>query len=173
MSTVHLSFVLSPCFAECRRRAHAVLLLAARVGVKFCFLDFLSSTFVATLLYPGERKRVPVYIPPPLPEDEDHMFETIQKGINFDKYDQINVECTGQDALNEQHTIRRFLSSSISLLTRYYMSFEIRTSCSVQLFELHLRKFVHCQLLCSTTVLSTHPPSTSTSTQAVSKYLSK
>jgi len=55
----------------------------------------------------GERKRVPVYIPPPLPEDEDHMFETIQKGINFDKYDQINVECTGQEALKEHDTIRR------------------------------------------------------------------
>jgi len=50
-----------------------------------------------------------------MPDDEDHVFETIQKGINFDKYDQINVECTGQDALTEQHTIRRFLSASVFL----------------------------------------------------------
>jgi len=57
----------------------------------------------------GERKRVPAYVPPPLPEDEDHIFETIQKGINFDKYDQIKVECTGSDALKESDTIRRFL----------------------------------------------------------------
>lgn len=67
-------------------------------------------TFVFCL-FPGDKKRVPVYIPPPLPEDEEHIFETIQKGINFDKYDQINVECTGHDALKENDTIRRFLSS--------------------------------------------------------------
>jgi len=42
-----------------------------------------------------------------MPEDEEHIFETIQKGINFDKYDQISVECTGQDALMERDTIRR------------------------------------------------------------------
>lgn len=63
----------------------------------------------------GERKRVPAYIPPPLPEDEDHMFETIQKGINFDKYDQINVECTGRDAIKEHDTIRRFVISYLFL----------------------------------------------------------
>jgi len=64
----------------------------------------------------GEKKRVPVYIPPPLPEDEDHIFETIQKGINFDKYDQINVECTGHDALKEHDTIRRFLCHLVFVL---------------------------------------------------------
>jgi len=63
----------------------------------------------------GEVKRAPIYIPPPLPDDEAHMFETIQKGIHFDKYDQINVECTGNDALKERDTIRRFV-----LLLHYY-----------------------------------------------------
>jgi len=59
-------------------------------------------------------KRVPLYIPPPMPEDEEHVFETIQKGINFDKYDQISVECTGQDALAERDTMRR-LFKNVSL----------------------------------------------------------
>lgn len=62
----------------------------------------------SVLLFAGV-KRVPLYIPPPMPEDEEHIFETIQKGINFDKYDMISVECTGQDALTERDTIRRLL----------------------------------------------------------------
>lgn len=53
-----------------------------------------------------------MYIPPPLPEDEDKIFETLQKGINFDKYDQISVECTGQNALNEKDTMHRLVSPS-------------------------------------------------------------
>jgi len=61
------------------------------------------------LLFLGEKKRVPLYIPPPMPEDEESIFQTIQKGINFDKYDQISVECTGRDALMERDTIRRLL----------------------------------------------------------------
>jgi len=44
-----------------------------------------------------------------MPEDEESIFQTIQKGINFDKYDQISVECTGRDALMERDTIRRLL----------------------------------------------------------------
>jgi len=59
------------------------------------------------MIFAGERKRVPAYIPPTLPDDDEHVFETIQKGINFDKYDQIHVECTGQNALQEQDTINR------------------------------------------------------------------
>jgi len=70
-------------------------------------------------LLPGDRKRVPVYIPPPMPEDEDHIFETIQKGINFDKYDQINVECTGQNAVKEHETMKRFLVLCNILLFKY------------------------------------------------------
>ena len=41
------------------------------------------------------------------------MFETIQKGINFDKYDQINMECTGQEALEEHDTMRSFAAADL------------------------------------------------------------
>lgn len=37
------------------------------------------------------------YIPPPPPEDEDSIFAHYQTGINFDKYDTILVEVSGQD----------------------------------------------------------------------------
>lgn len=47
------------------------------------------------------------YIPPPEPEDEEHIFSTILQGINFSKYDQIKVMCTGVDALKEQDTVPR------------------------------------------------------------------
>ena len=37
------------------------------------------------------------YVPPPPPEDEEHVFQAdVVKGINFDKYDDIQVECTGE-----------------------------------------------------------------------------
>ena len=38
------------------------------------------------------------YIPPPPPEGEEEIFQTIQMGINFSKYDEIPVECTGNNA---------------------------------------------------------------------------
>ena len=37
------------------------------------------------------------YIPPAPSEDEDQMFKSITKGINFDKYDAIPVEATGEN----------------------------------------------------------------------------
>jgi probable ATP-dependent RNA helicase DDX4 len=46
----------------------------------------------------GDEKRPPPYVPPPLPEGEENIFATIQKGINFDKYDIIPVGCTGSNA---------------------------------------------------------------------------
>ena len=52
-----------------------------------------------------------------MPEDEEHVFETIQKGINFDKYDQISVECTGQDALAERDTMRRLFKNVFLFLS--------------------------------------------------------
>lgn len=78
-------------------------------------LYIFSGTVISVLLFPGV-KRVPIYIPPPMPEDEEHIFETIQKGINFDKYDQISVECTGQNALMERDTIRRLLTLIFGLV---------------------------------------------------------
>ena len=38
-----------------------------------------------------------MYIPPAPPEDEGTLFATMAAGINFDKYDDINVEATGRD----------------------------------------------------------------------------
>ncbi|XP_041637671.1 probable ATP-dependent RNA helicase DDX4 isoform X2 [Cheilinus undulatus] len=42
----------------------------------------------------GERPRV-TYIPPTLAEDEDSIFAHYEKGINFDKYDEIMVDVSG------------------------------------------------------------------------------
>ncbi|XP_037618186.1 probable ATP-dependent RNA helicase DDX4 isoform X1 [Sebastes umbrosus] len=42
----------------------------------------------------GERPRV-TYVPPSLPEDEDSIFAHYEKGINFDKYDDIMVDVSG------------------------------------------------------------------------------
>lgn len=47
---------------------------------------------------PNGEKRPAPYIPPALPDDEEHIFATLQKGINFDNYDKIPVECTGSNA---------------------------------------------------------------------------
>ncbi len=45
--------------------------------------------------------RPPPYIPPEPSEEEKDIFLSMQKGINFDKYDKIPVECTGRDAPRE------------------------------------------------------------------------
>lgn len=37
------------------------------------------------------------YIPPALPEDEDSIFAHYQTGINFDKYDDILVDLSGNN----------------------------------------------------------------------------
>jgi len=58
-------------------------------------------TFIITIWFysgPDGEKRPPPYIPPPRSEDEEQLFATLQKGINFDKYDKIPVECTGSNA---------------------------------------------------------------------------
>lgn len=36
------------------------------------------------------------YVPPTPSESEEEMFRTIERGINFDKYDEIPVEVTGR-----------------------------------------------------------------------------
>nr|BAB12217.1 vasa homolog [Ciona savignyi] len=47
----------------------------------------------------GEKSdRPPIYIPPPPPEDEVEMFASMQRGINFGKYDAIPVEVSGVNA---------------------------------------------------------------------------
>lgn len=50
----------------------------------------------ADLLVAAARK-TELYIPPAPPEDEDTLFATMAAGINFDKYDEIQVEVTGND----------------------------------------------------------------------------
>ena len=42
-----------------------------------------------------------VYVPPEPPEGEQEIFLSMQKGINFDKYAEIPVECTGNNAPRE------------------------------------------------------------------------
>ena len=37
------------------------------------------------------------YVPPPPPEDETSIFSQFQKGVNFDKFDNIQVEVRGRD----------------------------------------------------------------------------
>nr|XP_009861178.1 DEAD-Box Protein isoform X3 [Ciona intestinalis]BAA36710.1 DEAD-Box Protein [Ciona intestinalis] len=46
----------------------------------------------------GDKPRPPLYIPPPPPEDEVEMFASMQRGINFGKYDAIPVEVSGLNA---------------------------------------------------------------------------
>ncbi len=43
-----------------------------------------------------KENRVPAYIPPEPSQEEKDIFTSMEKGINFDKYDQIPVECTGR-----------------------------------------------------------------------------
>ncbi|KAI8485643.1 putative ATP-dependent RNA helicase ddx4 [Branchiostoma belcheri] len=44
-----------------------------------------------------DRPAPVTYVPPPPPEGEEEIFQTIAKGINFDKYDEIPVEVTGRE----------------------------------------------------------------------------
>jgi len=63
----------------------------------------------------GDMKALPPpYIPPPLPDDEQYIFETLMKGINFDKYDNIPVECTGRGA--PTHGLTRYTLTCCWLL---------------------------------------------------------
>ena len=56
------------------------------------------------------------YIPPPPPEDEEEIFQSVQQGINFDKYDEIKVFVTGRNA--PQKGISRYvLSESVEAWT--------------------------------------------------------
>lgn len=47
-----------------------------------------------------DKSRPPPYIPPAPSEEEEEIFKSIQKGINFDNFDLIPVEVTGKDAPN-------------------------------------------------------------------------
>jgi len=57
------------------------------------------SKYLTDMLLGGSTKHGPVtYIPPPISEEETDIFEQhVVKGINFDKYDDITVECTGSN----------------------------------------------------------------------------
>ncbi|KAM6958363.1 putative ATP-dependent RNA helicase DDX4 [Tautogolabrus adspersus] len=45
----------------------------------------------------NEEERKVTYVPPSLPEDEDSIFAHYEKGINFDKYDDIMVDVSGSN----------------------------------------------------------------------------
>ncbi|XP_028514405.1 DEAD-box ATP-dependent RNA helicase 52A [Exaiptasia diaphana] len=45
----------------------------------------------------GDRPAPVTYVPPAPPESEEQIFKSIQEGINFDKYDSIPVEVTGDN----------------------------------------------------------------------------
>ncbi|XP_029302236.1 putative ATP-dependent RNA helicase DDX4 [Cottoperca gobio] len=57
----------------------------------------------------GERPKV-TYIPPTLPEDEESIFAHYEKGINFDKYDDIMVDVSG---INPPHAIMTFEEAAL------------------------------------------------------------
>ena len=52
-----------------------------------------------TYLFIGDRPAPVTYVPPAPPETEEEIFKSIQEGINFDKYDSIPVEVTGNNAV--------------------------------------------------------------------------
>lgn len=41
------------------------------------------------------------YVPPTPTEDENEIFKKVHTGINFDKQDEIPVECTGNAAITK------------------------------------------------------------------------
>ena len=71
--------------------------LSSYVWGKFChyFCDGNVASFWFSII--TEKKREPNYIPPTPSEDEEAIFNSMQRGINFDKYDEIPVECSGAD----------------------------------------------------------------------------
>ena len=45
-----------------------------------------------------DKERPPPYVPPAPPEQEEEIFKSIERGINFDNFDKIPVEVTGREA---------------------------------------------------------------------------
>ena len=63
-----------------------------------CFISDLSFVHACASNSDGaERERPPPYVPPPPPEDEEELFRQHVTGINFDKYDEIEVNLTGRN----------------------------------------------------------------------------
>lgn len=52
-----------------------------------------STTTAITLI----TEKTEIYVPPPPPETEEEMFKSIEAGINFDKYENIPVEVSGDN----------------------------------------------------------------------------
>jgi probable ATP-dependent RNA helicase DDX4 len=74
-------------------------LLGVGAVSRFIFIFIFVDSFSIFFLIPEKPREI--YIPPPPPETEDDIFLStgiMQKGINFDKYDDIPVECTGNNA---------------------------------------------------------------------------
>ena len=70
-----------------------------KVCVCVCWLDPPLMLLLLTVFHspPAPKPRPDIYVPPLPPDDEETIFSTISKGINFDKYDDIPVEATGRD----------------------------------------------------------------------------
>jgi probable ATP-dependent RNA helicase DDX4 len=68
-------------------------------------------------LFAGDRPAPVTYVPPEPSENEEQIFRSIQEGINFDKYDSIPVEVSGENPIkpintfDEAHLYETFLAN--------------------------------------------------------------
>uniref|UniRef100_A0AAU7VH08 RNA helicase n=1 Tax=Enchytraeus coronatus TaxID=208440 RepID=A0AAU7VH08_9ANNE len=72
----------------------------------------MSKDCTETIIGEDGKPKPPPYIPPPPPDTEEEIFSTITQGINFCRYDEIKVECTGRNA--PAHSMESFAEAKFS-----------------------------------------------------------